>query len=217
MVKALSADLDAACRALQAGQIVAIPTETFYGLAVDPRNAAAIASLSRLKKRASAQAMPLIASSHAAIEAVFGALPLGFADLAKHFWPGPLTMALRPIKQDAWHGLMAQDGTLGVRISPHPIACALADACGGMLTATSANMRGEPAVKSTEALTPKLKAQLGFVLDAGVCPGGAPSTVIAGDGQDPKKIHILRPGCLSKADLEQIWLPAVGKGGQCCE
>src|SRR5882724_5972118 len=93
----LGVDADSIARAaalIARGEVVAYPTETFYGLAADPRNAQAIERVFEAKGRCSDEALPLIASDVAQVEQWFGALSPLAAALARHFWPGPLTLVL---------------------------------------------------------------------------------------------------------------------------
>jgi L-threonylcarbamoyladenylate synthase len=162
---------------LRGGGIVAFPTDTVYGLAVDPASDGALQALFDLKGRAPQAAVPLIAASTAQLERWCGALGSASARLAARFWPGPLSLVLDapPGVSAAVHG---GRGTVAVRVPAHPVARALADAWGSPVTATSANRSGEPPGRTAGDLRGLAADDRVLVLDAGPAPGGAPSTIV---------------------------------------
>jgi L-threonylcarbamoyladenylate synthase len=173
---------------LRDGGIVAYPTDTLYGLAANPGNAAAMAQLYRIKGRAVDAAIPLIASELAQVEGAGGELGPATRRLAARFWPGPLTLIL-----PAWAGLdprvHAGAGTVGVRVPDHPVARMLADLCGWPITSTSANKSGQPATMDPEEVRRTIGADLDGLIDAGCSPGGLPSTVVDATGPVPLLIR----------------------------
>jgi L-threonylcarbamoyladenylate synthase len=188
-----------AAELLRAGALVAIPTETVYGLAADARNDAAVAAIFEAKGRPSFN--PLIA--HVADTAAAQALVDWSAEadrLASAFWPGPLTLVL-PLKPG--HGLSprvtAGLGTLGVRMPDQAATLALLRAFGGPLAAPSANPSGRLSPTTPEHVIAGLGPRVAAVLDAGPCPVGVESTILALDG-DPR---LLRPGGVPVEALEQ--------------
>lgn len=175
-----SAALEEALNVLRSGGVIAHATETCYGLACDLRNTDAVKKLFAIKQRPDAQPVSgLFASTDEA--ATFVAWNEKAAELAAQYLPGPLTIIL-PLKPDA--GLFptpAGGSTLGVRVSSHPHALALAKAFGGPLSTSSANIHGQPNPYSAEdirmqfehaAFTPDL------VLDGGQLPQTPPSTIV---------------------------------------
>jgi L-threonylcarbamoyladenylate synthase len=192
-----AAALARAAAVLRDEGLVVYPTETFYGVAALPTAASALARLCELKAR-QAKAVPLVASSVEAVRRV-AALEGAMADLAVHFWPGPLTLALLP-SRPLPPLLLGPQGTLGVRVSGHPLARALAEAAGGLITSTSANLAGQPPAARPQALAPELVAGVDLVLDAGDCPGGQPSTVV---GWRAGRVVVLRQGALSQSALAE--------------
>ena len=172
-------------------RIVALPTDTFYGLAVDPTSERAVHDLFELKGRESRAALPLIAASLAQVEALCGRLSVVSARLAAAFWPGPLSLICdAPARiAPAVHG---GTRTLAVRVPAHPVARALTEAWGSPLTATSANPSGASAPATAGALAPLLgsehQARI-FVIDAGPTTGGAPSTIVDARGAAPVLIR----------------------------
>jgi len=172
----------AAAAALERGGVVAYPTETFYGLGVLAADAAAVERLLAAKGRPEGKPLPLLAADLAQVEGV--ARLDGLARrLAGALWPGPLTLLLPAAP--GLHPAIAGGGTVGVRITSHPVAAALARLAGGALVATSANLAGQPPVACAADLAPDLVARIDLVLDGGPTPGGLPSTVVALQGGRP--------------------------------
>ena len=171
----LNADLEQGVRILRDGGVVAYPTDTFYGLAADPRSAEAVRRLFAVKARAAGHAVPVIAADlQQALEAA--AFDERSRRAALAFWPGPLSLVLngtgafRP-------ELLAADGSVAVRVPAHALARALAAGLGFCITATSANLSGDPPATSAAAVRRSLGDAIDFVLDGGDAPGGAPSTI----------------------------------------
>jgi L-threonylcarbamoyladenylate synthase len=176
-------DLRDAVAWLRAGRIVAFPTDTFYGLAVDPTSPAAVRDLFRLKGRSADAAVPLIAASAAQVE-TFGPWTAAMSRLARTFWPGPVSLiceAPAGIAREVHGG----SGTVAVRVPDHRVARLLAGAFGAPVTATSANRSGEPPVQSAGALTFLAADPALLVIDGGATRGGAPSTIVDARGEAP--------------------------------
>jgi L-threonylcarbamoyladenylate synthase len=180
--------LTAAVGVLQRGRLVGYPTETFYGIAADPRDDAAVARVFEAKGRVRTVALPLIAGSLAQVLALTGELPIHTRALMGRFWPGPLTLVI-----PAWPGLARAihggAGTVAVRVPAHPIARGLAAAYGYPVTSTSANVSGEPACASPNDVEASLGACLEILLDGGDTAGGPPSTIVDVTGQAPRLIR----------------------------
>jgi L-threonylcarbamoyladenylate synthase len=170
-------DLTPAVEWLRAGGVVAMPTDTFYGLAVDIRNASAVRQLFALKGRDARAALPLIAADIAQVVACGGRLEAREAALAQAFWPGPLSIVR---EAPSWIVPEVHGGhrTVAIRIPAHLVARRLCEAWGGVLSATSANVSGAPSVDRVEALGAIAQDPRVFVIDAGVTPGGLPSTLV---------------------------------------
>jgi L-threonylcarbamoyladenylate synthase len=178
-----------AAAAVRRGEIVAYPTETYYGLAVDALNSEALERLFALKGRSEDKASALLVSGLAMFEALCAEVPLRARELAALHWPGPLTLALpaRPGLPSA----IVSEGCVAARVSSHPVAHALVSAVGGPITATSANPSGTPPVRGAGEL-PSLFSQRGFhLLDGGQTPGGVPSTLVRIRGG---QVEVLRRG-----------------------
>lgn len=200
-VQCRSADLAAAVEWLRSGRIVAFPTDTLYGLAVDPRSAEAVEALFDLKGREAGAAVPLVAASLSQVEQVCGPLPAASRRLATTYWPGPLAVIADAPRTfaAAVHG-----GTdaIAVRVPAHPVARALAEATGCLVTATSANRRGEPPAATPAALAPLAADPRVFVVDGGAAPGGAPSTIVDGRGSAPR---LVRAGAIAWNRVLESW------------
>jgi L-threonylcarbamoyladenylate synthase len=171
------AELAPAAAWLRAGGVVALPTDTLYGLAVDIRNASAVRQLFALKGRDARAALPLIAADLSQVVACGGRLEAREAAVAAAFWPGPLSIIR---DAPAWVVPEVHGGhrTVAIRIPAHTVARRLCEAWGGVLSATSANITGEPAVDRAEALGALAQDPRVFVVDAGMTPGGLPSTLV---------------------------------------
>ena len=187
--------IDAAVAAIHRGLIVGMPTDTVYGVGVDPLNSNAVAALFELKGRPDEKAIPvLVATVAQALEIVD--LPPEVEDMALRYWPGPLTLVLRRrFGVPDWVG-DDELGTVAVRIPDHPVVLDLLSAS-GPLAVTSANRSGEPpALQEVEA-----RALLGdgvAVYLEGRCPGGASSTIVDMTADRPR---LLREGPVGFGDL----------------
>ncbi len=169
--------LAAAVAALRAGELVIYPTETFYGIAADPASSRAMARIFALKGRAPDQPIALIAADPAAAFALADEVPPLARRLATAFWPGPLTLVL-PARRGLHEAVVGPDG-VGVRVSSHPTALALAATFGRPITATSANLSGQPPITQPADLRAVFGGKLKVILEDGMLAGGAPSTVVA--------------------------------------
>lgn len=168
--------LDEALAALRAGELVIYPTETFYGLAADPESPAALEKIFAVKGRRPDQPIALIAADSTSAFALAIEVPESARRLAAVFWPGPLTIVL-PARPDLHPAIVGPSG-VGVRVSSHPIARALAAGLGRPITATSANLTGDPPVAAASRMHPQVRNKVKVILEAGVLPGDAPSTVV---------------------------------------
>lgn len=160
---------------LHSGGVVAYPTDTLYGLAVDPTSDAAVRKLFDLKGRDAAAAIALIAADPAQAEHAgrFGPVE---RRLGASFWPGPLTIVVPAAA--TLSSLLAPRGTLGVRVPDHAVARALAQRFGECITATSANPSGVVAPASAAGVMRDFPEGVDLLIDAGPSRGGAPSTIV---------------------------------------
>jgi len=161
---------------LRQGGLVAYPTDTLYGLAVDPRRDDAVERLYAAKGREVAMAIPLIASSleQAQEAALFGEHELR---LARAFWPGPLTIVLPP-RDGFSRKLLGAGTTIAVRVPAHAVPRALAAEFAFCITATSVNRTGHPSAVSGADAASALGDAIDLLLDGGPTVGGLPSTIV---------------------------------------
>jgi L-threonylcarbamoyladenylate synthase len=183
--------------ALRNGELVVYPTETFYAIGADATSPIALERVFALKGREPGKAVALITADAASAFALAREVPQLARRLADKFWPGPLTLVM-PAAHGLHPALVGPDGGVGVRVSPHPVACALAAGLGRPLTATSANLAGNPPAVTLDAARAELGNKIKIYLDGGTLAGGAPSTVVAvtADG-----IRVLRAGAISEREL----------------
>ena len=191
------------------GGLVAMPTETVYGLAADATNERAVAALYEAKGRP--QFNPLIAHfaapAEAQSEAEFNA---DARVLAARFWPGPLTL-IAPAASGCRVGLLARSGleTLALRVPSHPVARRLIAAVGRPLVAPSANRSGRVSGTRAEHVMADLGGRIDAILDAGPCAIGVESTIVAClDGG----ARLLRPGALARGAIEACLGPSLLAG-----
>jgi L-threonylcarbamoyladenylate synthase len=170
-------DLAPAALWIGRGLIVALPTETFYGLAVDPQNDAAVAALCALKGRPAGLALPLVAASREQVESFCGALTPDARRLADRFWPGPLSLILN-LTVPVAPRVAGEDGSVAIRVPGHDVPRLLAALVGRPLSATSANRSGEAPADRVAALGALSADPQVLVIDAGPSPGGRPSTIV---------------------------------------
>ncbi len=174
---------------LARGGVIAFPTETVYGLAADPASLLAVARVFELKGRSAAEALPLIAADIDAARRVAAVWSPVTAMLAARFWPGPLTLVVPVADAAVVMPATAGRGTVGVRVSSHPVARALAAvAPAGVITATSANRSAAPPHTSAAAVAAALPA-VDLILDGGDAPGGPASTIVDVSQAEPRLIR----------------------------
>jgi L-threonylcarbamoyladenylate synthase len=192
----VSDPIEDAARALAAGQVVCIPTESTYGLAADIRSAAGLALLAALKQaRPSDSPYPLIAPDLEGARALARAWPPAAEELARRHWPGPLTLVVAA-RADLPASVVGPGGGVGVRVSSHPIAAELARHLGSTITATSANRSTSPPATRVEDARAAFGDQVAVYLDGGTCDG-TPSTVVA-VGEDGA-LRVIRRGAIDLA------------------
>ena len=177
-------------RVLDTHGVLALPTETYYGLAVRPTDTAALQHLMELKGRPSDKPILVLIGSLEQLPQLVQSIPPAAALLMELFWPGPLTIVF-PAAPDLPALLTAGTGTIGVRQSPlRPLQHLLRHT--GPLTGTSANRSSEPPIDNAAAVQRALGAGVDLILDGGPTPGGLPSTMV--DARD--RPHLLRAGAL---------------------
>jgi L-threonylcarbamoyladenylate synthase len=184
--------VDEAARILRAGGLLAFPTETFYGLAVDPRQEDAVGHLFAVKKRERRKAIPLLISRLEQLPEIVTEIPAIYQPLIRRFWPGPLTLIF-PAQPHLPAALTAGTTSIAVRQTSHPLARRLIDAFGFAITGTSANLSGQAPAQNLSLLNQELTAACAMLLDGGATPGGFSSTII---GIKDGKLAVLRQGAI---------------------
>jgi L-threonylcarbamoyladenylate synthase len=185
------AALGAAALALAGGGVVAFPTETFYGLGVAALDRGAVRRIFELKGRPESKPVLLLVDSIAMAEALGEVGAPARALMARH-WPGALTLVLRA-RPGVPEEVTAGTGTVGVRLSPHPVALGLVRALRAPVTAPSANPSGLEPPTTASALLAYFRDAIDLVLDGGRTAGGAPSTVLDTTVDPPR---VLRQGAV---------------------
>jgi L-threonylcarbamoyladenylate synthase len=199
-VKAHTSDIENAAGVLRAGGLVALPTETVYGLGANAEDPAAVARIFQVKGRPPSHPLIVHIGGAEQLDDWVKDVPATARLLAEHFWPGPLTLVLRRgprVPLEATGGLE----TVAVRVPDHPVALALLSAFGGGVTAPSANRFGSVSPTTADHVRAELGEAVDFVLDGGPCEVGVESTIVDATGEIPS---ILRPGGVTREDLEAV-------------
>lgn len=195
----LRAGLEKAKQVLMSGGLVAFPTESFYGLAADPKDEGAIHRLFIIKKRQDDNPVLLLIPSQEALHQYVKGIPEIARRLIKIFWPGGLTMVFEA-SPDISPLLTAGTGKIGIRLSSHPVATELAQTIGGPITGTSANISGQPAPITAGDVLNSLGKEVDLILDGGETGGGRGSTILDVTFTPPR---ILRQGMVGLDQLKE--------------
>ncbi|CAK8718250.1 Translation factor SUA5 [Candidatus Electrothrix aarhusensis] len=195
------AALSEAARLLRQGGLVAFPTETYYGLGVDPFNVEALQRLFAVKQRQSDKPVLVLVAEQGQVVQLAAEVPAVFPQLMTSFWPGPLTLVF-PGRSTLPPLLTGGTGNIGIRQSPHPLASQLLHAFGGPITATSANRSGAPPATTAAEIQESLGAEIDLILDGGTTPGGAGSTLVGCD--QGQRLCCLRVGQVPFEDILQV-------------
>ena len=196
-------DAAQAARLLREGRLVAVPTETVYGLAADATQETAVQANYDAKGRPETKPLNVLVDGMAMVETVCRDIPADAYRLAEAFWPGPLTMilwgsgTLPPI-------VPAGGATQGVRCPDHPATLAVIRALGRPLACPSANLSGPPSPKSAGDVLEQLGGRIPAVLDGGPCTVGVESTIVV---LTVSSFRILRQGGLSREAIEAVLGP----------
>ena len=193
--------VDWAAERLRSGGVIALPTDTVYGIAAALNHPAALERLFIIKGRPADKPLPVLLASDAALGLVAEAVNPDLLVLAKRFWPGPLTVVV-PAHAGMPERVRATDGTVGVRVPNHPLTLQLLERAGGALAVTSANRSGQPPSFDAAGVTAALGPDIDLLLDGGPTPGEVPSTVIRLFNQN---IQVLRAGLLTEVELHNAW------------
>ncbi|GAT71467.1 translation factor Sua5 [Planomonospora sphaerica] len=197
---ARASDIDKAAGVLRAGDLVAFPTETVYGLGANAEDSAAVARVFQVKGRPPSHPLIVHIGDAQQLNDWAEDVPATARLLAERFWPGPLTLVLRRgrrVPLEATGGLE----TVAVRVPGHPVALALLSAFGGGIAAPSANRFGSVSPTTADHVRAELGDTVDFVLDGGPCEVGVESTIVDATSATPS---VLRPGGVTREDLQAI-------------
>ncbi len=203
----ISKDLDFAKNLLENDEVVAIPTETVYGLAGNIFSEKAIKKIFETKKRPFFNPLIVHVHSLACLEAICSEIPLKAKLLANNFWPGPLTLVLK--KRNSISDLVTGGkDTVAVRIPNHPLALDLLSKLNFPLAAPSANPFGSISPTTAEHVANYFSNTLPLVLDGGNCENGIESTIIGFENEEP---ILYRLGAISREEIESVVGPILLK------
>ncbi len=191
--------LEYTVRLILAGKVVAFPTDTFYGLGTDPFNLAAVTEIFRVKRRSADHPLPLLVASLDQAADLAQNPPRRFFDLAKKFWPGPLTLVV-PASRQIPLKVTANTGKVGLRWPKAPIAVALIAAVNRPLIGTSANLSKRPSCATADEVEAQIGKDIPLILDGGQTAGKLASTVVELDGD---RVRLLRAGGIPESDLKE--------------
>ncbi len=186
------------CRnVISQGGVIAYPTDTFYGLGVDPKNPVAVKRLYEIKGRKADQPILLLIAKAEDVKEWTAEINSASENLMKTFWPGPLTLVFKA-GADVPRELTAGTGNIGLRVPGNELTRNLLDFLGIALTGTSANVSGGSSPQTAEEAAASLGNTVDLILDGGRTAGGRPSTVVDVSTSQP---FVLREGVFSLKDL----------------
>lgn len=186
-------------RSLESGNVAAIPTDTFYGLAVDPINLRAVERIYELKRRAKHKPLSLLISNLEQAYDVGRDLSSAFDLLAEKFWPGPLTIVVKAGRKLPLR-VTAHTGNVAIRVPASPIARAIVDRLGLPITATSANLSGMPECTHAASVRDQIGTQIPLIVDGGPTVRSIPTTIVDLSGGADSWM-ILREGAIPTHEI----------------
>lgn len=191
-----------AAERIRSGQVLGMPTDTFYGLAADPYNLRAVDRVYEIKTRGRHKPLSLLIESVEQAEDLADFLPDEFHELAKKFWPGPLTIIVKaaprlPLK------VTANTGNIAIRIPAAPIPLDVIKAAKVPITATSANLSGASECTTAEAVKEQMEDRVHIILDGGPSPRSVPSTII-NLSERGSRWKLMREGAIPAAEVEAV-------------
>jgi tRNA threonylcarbamoyl adenosine modification protein (Sua5/YciO/YrdC/YwlC family) len=188
---------------IRSGEVLGMPTDTFYGLAADPFNLRAVDRVYDIKSRSRHKPLSLLIEGIDQAEELARPLPEEFYRLARKFWPGPLTMIVKassrlPLK------VTANTGNVALRIPQAKIPLAVVQAAGIPITATSANLSGEAECTSAEAVRDQLQNRIAIIVDGGTSPREIASTIIDLTDEEARW-RIMREGAIPSQEISEFF------------
>jgi len=188
---------------IRSGEVLGMPTDTFYGLAADPFNLRAVERVYDIKSRSRHKPLSLLIEGTDQAEELARPLPEEFYRLARRFWPGPLTIIVRaasrlPLK------VTANTGNVALRVPQAKIPLAVIEAAGIPITATSANLSGEKDCTTAEAVRDQLRDRIGIIVDGGTSPRDVASTIVDLTDEEARW-RVLREGAISAQEISEFF------------
>jgi len=188
---------------IRAGQVLGMPTDTFYGLAADPFNLRAVERVYEIKSRSRHKPLPLLIESVDQAEQLARPLPEEFYNLARRFWPGPLTIIVRaasrlPLK------VTANTGNVALRVPNAKIPLAVVKAAGIPITATSANLSGASECTTAQQVRDQLKDRIWIIVDGGTSPREVASTIVDLTDDDARW-RVMREGAIPSQEISEFF------------
>ena len=188
---------------IRAGQVLGMPTDTFYGLAADPFNLRAVDRVYEIKSRARHKPLSLLIASTDDAEELAQPLPDEFYALARRFWPGPLTIIVRassrlPLK------VTANTGNVALRVPNSKIPLAVVQAARIPITATSANLSGAAECTTAEAVRDQLQERISIIVDGGTSPREVASTIVDLTDEEARW-RIMREGAIPAPEISEFF------------
>jgi L-threonylcarbamoyladenylate synthase len=191
--------LDRAISVLKDGGLVALPTDTVYGIAADVWNGEAVSKLYEVKRRSELKSIPVLLHGEAAIREVAEDSSDSVYALAAEFWPGPLTIVVN--RRRELPSEVSTTTTVGIRAPNHEFALALLKIYGPLAT-TSANPSGQPSATTADQVIETIGGKINLIIDGGETAGGTPSTVVDITLKPPA---LLREGPISLESVLKVW------------
>jgi L-threonylcarbamoyladenylate synthase len=189
-----------AAQVISLGGVVAFRTDTFYGLGADPFNPVAVRRVSEVKGRDGKPILVVISDASEAERFIIDRSKL-FDEVCARHWPGALTIVV-DAKPEAPSELTAGSGTVGLRLPDDEAVRSFIRACGGALTATSANLAGAPPARTAEEVAHFFPEGIELIVDGGTAHGDKPSTVLDISCWPP---HLIREGAITRSELEETF------------
>jgi L-threonylcarbamoyladenylate synthase len=183
---------------LQAGGVIAIPTDTVYGIACLVNKRESIQRLYTIKQREFIKAIPVLIGTLEQTSNITSSFPTAANTLSQHFWPGALTLVMN--KHPDLPFELTSYPTVGIRMPDHDWLRLLMQSC-GPLAATSANISGQPSLPTAQEVLNELDGRVDLLVDGGVCAGGIPSTVI---DCTLSPVKVLREGGIPESAIRSV-------------
>ncbi len=193
-------NIELAAKELKNGEVVAIPTETVYGLAANALNESAVKKIFKAKGRPGDNPLICHIAHISELSSLALNVPKSAEILAQKFWPGPLTMVLKS-KGVACPSVSAGLSTIAVRMPSHEVALQIIKAAGVPLAAPSANTSGSVSPTKAQDVFGDMNTKIKYIIDAGACEHGLESTVVSLANENEAPV-LLRPGIITKAQIE---------------